>query len=245
MYQKSIELYDDGIGSVDYVAHSGTDLTVVNSARVSFGVEKSELDQRDKKLIRYLIRHKHTSTLEHCGITFRFTVPLYVRSQHHRHRTWSYNEISRRYTDVGIEFYEPKEFRTQHKSNRQASNAEELINPVMNAEDENHPKFGEWIHSTTASELVAAHNADSLVLFNQLIEVGVCREQARGVLPQNLYTKYYGTVNLSNLLKFIDLRTHMGAQWEIQKVAEACLEIATDLFPETVGAYREIKENEQ
>jgi len=245
MYQKSIELYGDGIGFVDYVAHSGTDLTVVNSARVSFGVEKSELDQRDKKLIRYLIRHKHTSTLEHCGITFRFTVPLYVRSQHHRHRTWSYNEISLRYTDVGIEFYEPKEFRTQHKSNRQASNAEELINPVMNAEDENHPKFGEWIHSTTASELVAAHNADSLVLFNQLIEAGVCREQARGVLPQNLYTKYYGTVNLSNLLKFIDLRTHMGAQWEIQKVAEACLEIATDLFPETVGAYREIKENEQ
>ena len=244
MYQKSIELYGDGIGSVDYVTHSGTDLTVVNSARVSFGVEKSELDQRDKKLIRYLIRHRHTSTLEHCGITFRFTVPLYVRSQHHRHRTWSYNEISRRYTDVDLQFYEPKSFRTQHKSNRQASNAEELINPVMNPEDENHPKFGEWIHSTTASELVAAHNADSLVLFNQLIEAGVCREQARGVLPQNLYTKYYGTVNLSNLLKFIDLRTHMGAQWEIQKVAEACLEIATDLFPETVGAYREIKEKQ-
>ena len=243
-YSKSIELYGDGIGFGDYVAHSGTDLTVVNSARVSFGVEKSELDQRDKKLIRYLIRHKHTSTLEHCGITFRFTVPLYVRSQHHRHRTWSYNEISRRYTDVGIEFYEPKEFRTQHKSNRQASNAEELINPVMNPEDENHPKFGEWIHSTTASELVAAHNADSLVLFNQLIEAGVCREQARGVLPQNLYTTYWGSVNLNNLLKFIDLRIHEGAQWEIQKVAEACLEIATDLFPETVGAYRRIRNEE-
>jgi len=231
MYQKSIELYGDGIGFVDYVTHSGTDLTVVNSARVSFGVEKSELDQRDKRLIRYLIRHRHTSTLEHCSVTFRFTVPLYVRSQHHRHRTWSYNEISRRYTDVGIEFYEPKEFRTQHESNRQASNIDELINPVLSC-------------GSDCDEMVGLHHQMSLDLYNRMIAAGVCREQARGVLPQNLYTKYYGTVNLSNLLKFIDLRTHMGAQWEIQKVAEACLEIATDLFPETVGAYRKIKEEQ-
>jgi thymidylate synthase (FAD) len=244
MHSKSIELYGDGIGRVDYVNHMGDDLTVVNSARVSFGVEKDELDGRDKKLINYLIKHRHTSTLEHNLITFRFSVPLYVRSQHHRHRTWSYNEISRRYTDVNIKFYEPQAFRTQHKSNRQASNAEELINPIMNPEDVSDPKFGEWIHPVSASEIVKAHNSDSLVLFNQLIEAGVCREQARGVLPQNLYTEYYGTVNLSNLLKFIDLRTHEGAQWEIVKVAEACLEIATDLFPETVGAYRRIRNKE-
>ena len=231
MYSKSIDIYGDGIGRVDYVNHMGDDLTVVNSARVSFGVEKDELDGRDKRLINYLIKHRHTSTLEHNLITFRFTVPMYVRSQHHRHRTWSYNEISRRYTDVNIKFYEPKEFRTQHKSNRQASNAEELINPEVG-------------YKTTAYGVIAAHHQKSLILFNQLIGAGVCREQARGVLPQNLYTEYYGTVNLSNLLKFIDLRTHEGAQWEIQKVAEACLEIATDLFPVTVGAYRRIRNEE-
>jgi len=95
-----------------------------------------------------------------------------------------------------------------------------------------------------STNLVKQHHEQSLELFNSLIEAGVCREQARGVLPQNLYTEYYGTVNLNNLLKFIDLRTHMGAQWEIQKVAEACLEIATDLFPETVGAYRRIRNEE-
>ena len=235
MYSKSIELYGDGIGRVDYVNHMGDDLTVVNSARVSFGVEKDELDGRDKRLINYLIKHRHTSTLEHNLITFRFTVPMYVRSQHHRHRTWSYNEISRRYTDVNIKFYEPEAFRTQHKSNRQASNAEELIDPEV-----------EWggYAPMPAADLVEIHNEKSLDLFNSLIEAGVCREQARGVLPQNLYTEYYGTVNLSNLLKFIDLRTHEGAQWEIQKVAEACLEIATDLFPETVGAYRRIRNEE-
>jgi len=78
-------------------------------------------------------------------------------------------------------------------------------------------------------------------MYENLMEAGVCREQARMILPQNLYTEYYGTVNLSNLLKFIDLRTHEGAQWEIQKVAEACLEIATDLWPETVTAYRNLR----
>ena len=238
MTNKSIELYGDGIGRVDYVNHMGDDLTVVNSARVSFGVEKEKLDARDKRLINYLIKHRHTSTLEHNLITFRFTVPMYVRSQHHRHRTWSYNEISRRYTDVNIKFYEPKAFRTQHKSNRQASNAEELINPLID--------FGGAGMSAIlpASDIVKNFHQNALRGYNLLIEAGVCREQARGVLPQNLYTEYYGTVNLSNLLKFIDLRTHEGAQWEIQKVAEACLEIATDLFPVTVGAYRRIRGEE-
>lgn len=244
MYSKSIELYGDGIGKVDYVEHMGTDLTVVNSARVSFGVQKETLDERDKRLIRYLIRHRHTSTLEHNIITFRFTVPLFVRSQHHRHRTWSYNEISRRYTDVNIQFYEPEKFRTQHKSNRQASNANELIDPIILHEDDGVFFVGAPSGMNT-SQLVKEHHQNTLALFEALIEAGVCREQARGVLPQNMYTEYYGTVNLNNLLKFIDLRTHEGAQWEIVKVAEACLEIATDLFPETVGAYREFKENEE
>ena len=95
---------------------------------------------------------------------------------------------------------------------------------------------------STASVLVKGHHAACLDLFDKLLAAGVCREQARGVLPQNLYTEYYGTVNLNNLLKFIDLRTHDGAQWEIQQVAKACLDIATDLWPITVGAYREIRQ---
>jgi thymidylate synthase (FAD) len=126
MKNNKVDLYGDGIGSVELVDSLGSDLSVVNSARVSFGVHKEILDEKDEKLIKYLIKHRHTSTLEHCVLTFRFKVPLYIRSQHHRHRTWSYNEISRRYTDINMEFYEPQSFRTQHKSNRQASNVEEL-----------------------------------------------------------------------------------------------------------------------
>ena len=228
---KNIELYDDGIGSVDYVTHMGDDLTVVNSARVSFGKQKDVLDAKDKKLIKYLIKHRHTSTLEHNQVTFRFTVPLFVRSQHHRHRTWSYNEISRRYTDENLKFYLPKKFRTQHKSNRQASNQQDLIDPQA------YPT----ISLMRVSELLEYKTNDCLQTYETLLDRGVCREQARMILPQNLYTQYYGTVDLNNLLKFIDLRTHEGAQWEIQKVAEACLDIATALWPETVNAYRQIK----
>ena len=227
--KRSIDVYGDGIGRVDLVDHMGTDLTIVNSARVSFGKHKEKLDEKDKKLVKYLVEHRHTSTFEHNVVTLRFCVPLFVRSQHHRHRTWSYNEISRRYTDVNIQFYEPEQFRTQHKSNRQASNADEVANPVL------------YTPVQKASEAVRAHHEESMRLFNKMIDAGVCREQARGVLPQNMYTEYYGTVNLSNLLKFVDLRTHEGAQWEIQKVAEACLDIAEDLWPVAVSSYRNSK----
>ncbi len=590
MKQKKIDLYDDGIGCVEYVNHMGDDLTIVNSARVSFGVEKDELDDKDKKLINYLIKHKHTSTMEHCTVTFRFTVPLFIRSQHHRHRTWclagdtevtfnrpdrwkrgqhckqtgnkgakftmerlyqlwndpihhkkiknmlirvydeknkvftvanladvmhsgkkqlfqatlengkkikcskdhriltkegwqtlekaiglelssngtatmskdsefltngtgllwrsydwmksqrelglsvseiaanagcsyhnirkwlkihdlqfdqilalqeynkkngvwnknkkgymlkrkplskkalysirearsgansnwwkggitsdrsniarwtteqaskiheinnytcqecntsggklqvhhiksvveypelardlnnliticrpchfkihhgkemarskkgsplagiyskvikvealgveetydlsiegdnhnfiasgivvhnSYNEISRRYTEFGLQFYEPEAFRSQHASNRQAS-TDDLIDPKVHYYDINN----RTTQRDGASLAIKNHHAVSLELFNDLIKAGVCREQARGVLPQNLYTQYYGTANLGNLLKFINLRIHEGAQWEIQQVAKAVLKILEELYPISVAAYQ-------
>ena len=237
MYSKKVELYADKVGSVEYVEHMGSDLSVVNAARVSFGKHKEELGIKDKKLINYLIKHRHTSTLEHNIVTFRFTVPLFIRSQHHRHRTWSYNEISRRYTNFDIQFYEPDSFRTQHQSNRQASNEDELINPGILS----HVSFESFPAAIPASNCVSRHNVNALALFEKMVAAGICREQARGVLPQSMYTQYYGTVNLNNLLKFIDLRTHEGAQWEIQQVAKACLEIATDLWPVTVNAYRKIR----
>ena len=224
-------LYNDNIGKIELVQHMGEDITIVNSARVSFGVHKSVMDEKDEKLIKYLINHRHTSTLEHNIATFRIKVPLFVRSQHHRHRTWSYNEISRRYTDTNIEFYMPKDFRTQHKSNRQASNSHDLINPDISTNN--------WSGNAKASELYKEHCKDSLDIFNNLIEQGVCREQARGILPQTMYTEYYATANLNNILKFIGLRTHEGAQWEIQRLAESMLDIISELWPITVKSFRQ------
>jgi len=245
LLKMKMPLYEDGKGFVELVDAVGSDLSVVNSARVSFGKHKTELDEKDKKLIKYLIKHKHTSTLEHCFVTFRVKVPLFVRSQHHRHRTWSYNEISRRYTGFDIQFYEPKAFRTQHESNRQASNADKLIDPEVGDYfyDDNFifkcvPCEDEDMHC-----LVEAYHKMSLDVFNMMISKGVCREQARGVLPQNMYTEYYASANLNNILKFIDLRTHEGAQKEIQDMAKGMLEIITKLYPVTVGAYREVRGN--
>jgi len=227
-----IDLFGDDIGAVEYISHMGTDLSVVNAARVSFGAGKEKVDEKDIKLINYLMRHNHSSPFEHCVLTFKFTVPLFIRSQHHRHRTWAYNEISRRYTSVDMKFYEPSEFRTQHKSNRQASNAEDMINPDMSKG---------MASGVTASRMVKDHHAQSLFLYTRLVEEGVCREQARGVLPQNLYTQYYGTANLHNLLKFVSLRVHEGAQWEIQEVAKACLSIAKEYFPHSVESFMKHK----
>ena len=229
-----IELYGDGIGKVQYIDHMGSDLTIVNSARVSFGVNKTELDKRDKRLVNYLVKHRHTSTFEHNVITFKFTVPLFIRSQHHRHRTWSYNEISRRYTDKDLRFYEPTEFRSQHKSNRQASNSDETCNPMLQIYS---PACSNPV-PVLASKVISNHHKSSIKLFDDLLDAGICREQARGVLPQNLYTEYYGTVNLNNLLKFVDLRIHEGAQWEIQRVAEACQEMAEQLWPVAVSSFK-------
>lgn len=224
-----VDLYKDGIGVVEYVAHMGDDLTVVNAARVSFNKQKSELDRKDEKLIDYLVRSGHTSTLEHNVATFRFKVPLFVRSQHHRHRTWSYNEISRRYTEEELEFYEPENFRIQHKSDRQASDLESRINPSIFHMNVN----------KTASEHVHSHHLKSLDLYYSLLDSGVAREMARGILPQNLYTEYYGTANLNNIMKFVKLRADPHAQWEIQRVGKAVLDISESLWPIAVSKWRE------
>ena len=102
----------DGQGWVGLIDHLGTESTIVNAARVSFGKLKSEMDERDVKLLEYLIDNRHTSPLEHIVFTFSIHCPLFVRGQWHRHRTWSYNEISRRYTEIDMEFYTEKEIIT-------------------------------------------------------------------------------------------------------------------------------------
>jgi thymidylate synthase (FAD) len=111
----------DGQGWIGLIDHLGSETTLVNAARVSFGKMKEEMDEKDIVLLDYLIENKHTSPLEHMVFTFSVHCPLFVRGQWHRHRTWSYNEISRRYTEVDMEFYTPPKIRAQAKSDRQAS----------------------------------------------------------------------------------------------------------------------------
>ncbi len=193
----------DGQGWVGLVDHMGTETTAVNAARVSFGKMRQSMDDRDVGLLRYLLEHKHTSPLEHVVFTFIVHCPLFIRSQWHRHRTWSFNEISRRYTEIDMQFYVPPIVRGQAPTNRQAS-----------VETSN-------LDQAVCQELIDKHNRESLALFEKLLEMGVCREQARGVLPQNLFTTFWATVDLHNLIHFLELRDSEHAQWEIQQYAQA------------------------
>ena len=122
------DLYNDGIGFASLVNHMGEDLTIVNAARVSVGKESSEMGDRERKLAEFLTKHGHTSTYEHNIATFHIKVPLFISKQHMRHRVFSYNEISRRYTSQKIEFYLPQSLRKQDFKNRQAS-LDEYFNP--------------------------------------------------------------------------------------------------------------------
>ena len=207
-----------GQGWVGLIDHLGTETTIVNAARVSFGKLKTEMDERDKGLLTYLIDNRHTSPLEHMVFTFSVHCPLFIRGQWHRHRTWSYNEISRRYTEIDMEFYTPVKLRKQAESNRQASFLDE------NFDDE------------ALREEIRQQNLKSLELYNHLLDKGVCREQARGVLPQNMMVTFWGTVDLSNLLHFLELRDSEHAQSEIKEYAVAIKQLIKPLIP-NVAAY--------
>ena len=192
-----------GQGWIGLVDHMGDETTIVNAARVSFGKRRETMDERDMTLLKYLLENQHTSPLEHVAFTFLVHCPLFIRSQWHRHRTWSYNEVSRRYTSLDLECYVPPEVREQAEVNRQAS-----VEAVT-------------LEQGAAKDLIAAHNQASLDLYNRLMDMGVCREQARGVLPQNLMTTFWATVDLHNLLRFLELRDSEHAQWEIRQYAVA------------------------
>ena len=207
-----------GQGWVGLIDHLGTESTIVNAARVSFGKIKTEMDDRDKALLAYLIDNRHTSPLEHMVFTFSVHCPLFIRGQWHRHRTWSYNEISRRYTEIDMEFYTPVKLRKQAESNRQASFLDESF------DDE------------SLREEIRQQNLKSLELYNHLLEKGVCREQARGVLPQNMMVTFWGTVDLSNLLHFLALRDSDHAQSEIKEYAVAIKKLIKPIIP-NVAAY--------
>ena len=203
-----------GQGWIGLVNRMGDEATIVNAARVSFGKMRSEMDERDVKLLKYLLDNQHTSPLEHMTFTFLVHCPLFVRSQWHRHRTWSYNEISRRYTEEDLEFYVPPEVHAQADNDRQAS----VEAPPS-------------LDQAAARQAIDAANRAALQVYEQLLAKGVCREQARGVLPQNLMTTFWATVDLGNLLKFIALRSSPHAQWEIRQYSDAIKVLLRPIVP--------------
>ena len=208
---------NDNIGSVQLVDSVGDDTGIVNAARVSFGKRIDSIEDKDRKLIKYLLEHDHGTPFEHNSLTYLVKCPIFVARQWMRHRIASFNEISARYVEVKEEFYFPSKFRKQSTNNRQAS-----IDEGLGCGYEEHSK----VVFTKAMK-------DSFKHYQELLKAGVCREQARAVLPLATYTEYYFTCNLRALLHFIKLRDHDGAQWEIQQYAKILKEIAKNIFPET------------
>lgn len=210
-----------GNGFVELQEVFGDDMAIVNAARVSY-LGDSKGPDRDKKLLFYLMRNHHTSPFEMVQLRWRIKCPLFVARQWMRHRTWSYNEVSRRYTDESIEFYYPEEWRYQDNKNRQGS-------------------AGVWDMDLSAiyTKELREHCEESMRRYTAMLNEGVAREMARMVLPVNLMTTFVASVNAHNFMRFLDLRLDEHAQWEIRQYAQVMLEMFEDELPWTGEAYRE------
>ena len=207
-------------GFIRLIDSVGTDQTVVKSARVSYGNE-TKGEEADKKLLKYLLDNKHETPFEHLVFTFHIKCPIFVARQWFRHRIGSFNEISGRYVKLDTEFWIPTEWRSNNQDNKQSS-SDAGFTPVQ-AE-----KLYRKYHS--ALDL-------SAMIYEELLESGVAREQARGVLPLATYTEFYWTVNARSLFNFLRLRMDTAAQHEIQVYAKAILDLVKPIAPWTFEGF--------
>lgn len=201
----------------------GNDLSVVRAARVSYDAQPRN-DGSDEKLINYLMKNRHTSPFEAVQFTFDVKAPIFVFRQWHRHRTWSYNEVSARYSKLPEEFYvpSPELIGVQAESNKQ-----------MRDLSKNTPGGGRHVTDTIWMACKA-----SFKTYEQLLEAGCPRELARSVLPVATYSHMFASVDLHNLFHFLKLRLHPHAQYEIRVYAQAMLELITPIVPVCVQAFK-------
>ncbi|MBI5631479.1 MAG: FAD-dependent thymidylate synthase [Elusimicrobia bacterium] len=205
-------------GFVRLIDFMGGDSGIVDAARVSYG-GKSKGEEADRKLISYLLQHSHMTPFEHSVFKFHVSCPIFVARQWFRHRFAAYNEISYRYTEVKDDFYIPAAWRAQDRKNKQGSVAAcELDQGALKA------MFSKQVEA-------------ALETYRSMVAAGVAREMARMVLPVNLYTEFYWTVNARSLMNFLSLRADAHAQWEIQQYAEAMASVFKDKMPWTWAAF--------
>jgi len=220
---EAIKVLDHGL--VRLVDHMGSDLSVVRSARVSYDAEwrTGEDDGKDAKLINYLIKNRHTSPFESVCFTFEVKAPIFVFRQWHRHRTWAFNEVSARYTELPEEFYVPAvdQITTQSASNKQMRTSTQ------------HPLAADM------QRVLQTQCEEAFQSYRWLIADGCPRELARAVLPVATYSHMFASVDLHNLFHFLKLRLHEHAQHEIKVYAEALLSLIEPVVPVSVRAFRD------
>ncbi len=205
-------------GFIRRVDFMGGDQGVVDAARVSYGgVSKGA--EADKRLIGYLLKHSHMTPFEHAIFKFHISAPIFVARQWFRHRFAAYNEVSFRYTEVKDDFYMPQKWRGQDHKNKQSSSITvELDQKAL-------------------CDMFKKQVDGALSVYKGMLEMGVAREMARMVLPVNLYTEFYWTVNARSLMNFVALRADTHAQLEIQAYGEALAVQFKALMPWTYEAF--------
>ena len=219
-------------GYIELVDSLGDDLTPVNAARVSFDGFSEEFTDKDRKLSRFLIKHKHHSPFRHQHAMFIIKAPEFVMRQWYKHvvgiettsshvtKDHAWNEISGRYVPYD-EFYEPTEFRKQSEDNKQASDG--LVDDQV-----------------TATMKWRETQMKTIETYKELLDMGMAREQARSILPLTVYTKVWWTASFQSIMNFIELRDEKTSQVEIQEYARAMKKIVLTLFPETTKLWSEI-----
>ena len=221
-------------GYIEVVDTLGDDLTPVNAARVSFGGRSDKFTEKDKRLSKFLIKHKHFSPFRHQHIQIIIKAPEFVMRQWYKHvvgiettsssvsKDHALNEISGRYIPVQ-EYYYPEVWRKQSDDNKQASEGEL---------DDLQQKRMALVYKTFMNQVEMAYET--------MVNSGMAKEQARIVLPLSQYTLVYWTASFQSVMNFIELRDEPTAQWEIQQYAKVLKEIMLETFPETTKLWSEV-----
>ena len=211
-------------GFVELKGHMGGDLSVINGAKVSFAKQVEEVDEAGEGIIRYMMKNKHGSPFEHNAFTFHIKCPIFVAREWMRHRIGSFNEWSGRYSEFEPEFYIP--------------NTEDVRTSVAGS------KPGHYAYKPASTPVAESFKStlnlecnSMFTFYKAVLEMGVAKEQARFLLPVNIYTQFWWTVNARSLMNFLSLRTHETAMWEIQRYAEVVQNFFYDFMPVTHDAW--------
>jgi len=218
--EQTIEVLDHGFVRLD--GAMADDLSVVNGARVSFARRKTDMDESDEALIRFLMRDRHGSPFEHNAFRFHVRCPIFVAREWFRHRIGSFNEFSLRYARATDDFYVPEADDVRTQVGKPGAYTFEPVEPEL--------------AERTRDELRAVYE-QAYETYERLVEAGVARELARSVLPVGAYTQFFWTVNARSLMNFVSLRNSEFAQLEIRRYAEAVEAFFAERMPVTYAAF--------
>lgn len=207
-------------GFVELESSSGSDLDIVNAAKVSFAKQSSDFGDAEKGILNFLIRERHGSPFEHNYFKFHVRAPIFVIREWQRHRIGSYNEESGRYVELRPDFYIPKSSRIQEGKPGAYTFTE-----------------GTKEQTDLVRRSITAASETAFSRYQKMIDEGVAKEQARLVLPLNIYSEFYFSCNARSLMNFLELRMAPNAMYEIRKYAEALYELWAEVMPATANAF--------